>query len=213
MQQVQYVPPSGAVDEPAEVQRVSEVNSSVYDFAACELAYRAGGWTINALANKYKIPEATLRRFAKRHEWVAGGAELKRKIVRDALSGIPVGHASIDGELTNSLAGDELVQVRQFDEAAKDLGDMRMGLDVARAGMSKLLQMVAMVEHPKDVKLIVESNKIAVETIRKIRNLDDEPPPADQNVTIDISDGFAELRAAFHKRLQTINPPAEADGA
>jgi hypothetical protein len=187
---------------------MSEVNSTAgYPFAAAALDYCAGGWSINALADKHKIPEATLRRFAKKHEWVSGN-EQKRGMVREALAGLAL---SYDETMEKFFDADELRQ-HQLDEATQDVTDMRLGLHVARSCMAKLLVMVQSVELPKDVKLIVESNKLAVETIRKIRSLDDDPAP-EAAVNIEINDGFAELRAAFRKRLETINPAAAADAA
>jgi hypothetical protein len=97
-----------------------------------------------------------------------------------------------------------------LDEATQDVADMNTGLAVARKSMQKLLAMVDAVDQPKEVKLIVEANKIAVETIRKIRALDDDAEGA-TNVTVEVSDGFAELRAAFQKRLQQpVGAPANA---
>ena len=178
-----------------------------YDFSAAELEYHAGGWTINALATKYSIPEATLRRHAKKHGWVKGNADLKRTAVREAMAGY-----SLDEQVTNNLSVEQVRQLR-MDAAAQDVADMSMGLTVARKSMAALLVMCEQVEHPKEVKLIVEANKVAVETIRKIRSLDgDEAPEA--TLSVDISDGFAELRAAFKKRLETpsvTNSDGDAD--
>jgi hypothetical protein len=174
-----------------------------YDFDAAELEYHAGGWSINALANKYSIPEATLRRHAKKHGWVRGNVDLKRTMVREAMAGF-----SLDEQVTNDLT---ITQVRQLraDAASQDVADMNMGLTVARKCMAALLVMCDQVEHPKEVKLIVEANKGAVETIRKIRSLDADDAP-EASVTVDIGDGFAELRAAFKRRLEQSTGDADA---
>lgn len=171
-----------------------------YDFGAAELDFRAGGVSINALANKHGIPEPTLRRYAKKHGWAAANSEVKRELVRDAMAGIPLpyGKQLTDGMTTAQR--DEAVRNIQLSEAEQDVKDMHTGLQVARACMGKLLAMVEQVDHPKEVKLIVESNKLAVDTIRKIRALDDEQGP-EASVSVEISDGFADLRAAFRKRL------------
>lgn len=179
-----------------------------YDFDAAELEYRAGGWSINALADKYHIPEATLRRFAKKHAWVKGNAEVKRGLVRDAMAGIPLGY---DELATNDLTNDAVRQL-QLGAAEQDVADMNLGLNVARRCMAALLAMVGQVEHPKEVKLIVEANKAAVETIRKIRSLDNDDAP-ETSLTVDIGDGFAEVRAAFRKRLEALQTPDEPDSA
>lgn len=176
-----------------------------YDFSAAALDYQAGGYSINALAQKHGIPEPTLRRYAKREGWIKGNSEAKRELVREAMAGMP-----LDEALTNGMTNDEAVRQVQVEEATQDVQDMNTGLSVARACMGKLLTMVDQVDHPKDVKLIVEANKAAVETIRKIRSLDDEQGP-ETSVQVEISDGFAELRAAFRKRLQQPVAAAQDD--
>jgi DNA-binding MurR/RpiR family transcriptional regulator len=174
-----------------------------YDFAAAEIDYRAGGYSVNALAQKHGIPEPTLRRYAKKEGWIKGSSDVKRELVREAMAGMPLD----DEQLTNGMTSDEAVRQVQLNEASQDVQDMNTGLAVARKSMGKLLDMVDQVDHPKDVKTIVEANKLAVETIRKIRALDDDQGP-ETSVNVEISDGFAELRAAFKKRLQQ---PVAAD--
>lgn len=175
---------------------MSETNG--YPFDAARLDFAAGGWSMNALATKHGIPEATLRRHAKKHGWVKGAADVKREMVREAMAG----GDQLDEALTNDLTNDEAVRQRRIDEAMQDVDDMNTGLDVARACMKKLLGMVEQVDNPNDIKRIVEANKGAVETIRKIRCLDSEQEPGDTNVTVTVDDGWAELREAFRKRLE-----------
>jgi DNA-binding MurR/RpiR family transcriptional regulator len=184
------------------------MSTDKYDFAAAEIDYRAGGYSINALAAKHGIPEPTLRRYAKREGWIKGSSDVKRELVREAMAGTP-----LDEQVTNDLTS-EAVRQTQLDEATQDVQDMNTGLSVARACMNKLLTMVEQVDNPNDVKRIVEANKAAVETIRKIRALDDDSGP-ETNVTVQVSDGFDDLRAAFKKRLQqaTPTPATDADPA
>lgn len=204
MQQAQYVLPS----LPTERVRGASSNTSPYPFGAAELDYQAGGWSINALSKKHGIPEPTLRRHAKRFGWVSPtGTEVKRAMVREALaSGLaPRFVADLTNECVNRPdEADEPDEARQatLGEAEQDVADMRLGLHLARTCMAKLLRLAAVVELPKDVKTIMEANKLAVDTIRKIRNLDDEPVQPESSVAINITDGFSELRAAFQKRLE-----------
>ena len=176
-----------------------------YDFAAAELDYRAGGYSINALAARHAIPEPTLRRYAKREGWIKGSSDVKRELVREAMAGTP-----LDEQVTNDLTNDEAVRQAQINEATQDVQDMTTGLSVARACMNKLLTMVEQVDNPNDVKRIVEANKAAVETIRKIRALDDDSGP-EASVTVEVNDGFAELRAAFRRRLEQPVGAAQDD--
>lgn len=168
-----------------------------YDFGAAEIAFRAGGISMNALAAQFGIPEATLRRHAKKNGWIKGASETKRELVAEVLAG-----GTLDEGVTNEMTNDEVRQ-RQLDEATQDVADMNRGLEVARKVMDKLLVMVDACSSTADVKRIIEANKAAVETIRKIRALDAEvpAPAADTTVTVQLDDGFAELRAAFRKRL------------
>ncbi|MBA5606330.1 hypothetical protein H3H36_13315 [Duganella sp. FT3S] len=89
----------------------------------------------------------------------------------------------------------------QADAAAQDIHDMNTGLAVARKVLNRLIDMVDETDDPRDLKVVVEANRAAIDTIRKIRSLDAEAPAAHATVSIDVSDGFAELRAAFEKRL------------
>lgn len=170
-----------------------------YPFDAAELDFATGMYSMNALANRHGIPEATLRRYAKKHGWVKGSAETKRELVADALAG-----GDVDEEVTNKLTNDEVRQ-RQMKEAAQDVADMNKGLQVARKVMDKLLTMVDSCDSSADIKRIVEANQAAVLTIRKIRSLDNEaPPPPETTVNVTVDEGFAELRAAFRKRLAAM---------
>lgn len=149
-----------------------------YNFADAEVDYRAGLMSVNAIATKHGIPEPTLRREAKKLGWVKGLSSTKRVMVQDAMSG---------ADLTKTLTNDEVRQ-NQLSAANQDVTDMNSGLAVARACMSSLLMMVPLAEGPRDIKSIVEANKGAVETIRKIRGLDELPSdPGDDPVSSLIS--------------------------
>lgn len=177
---------------------MSEVNNNGgYAFDAAELDWLAGGVrSMRELGRRHGIPEATLRRYAREHGWAARGAcDQKRELVREALAG-----GALDAEATQNLTHDEMRQ-RRVTEAMQDVEDMQAGLRVARACIAKLLGMVETIDNPNDVKRIVEANKGAVETIRKIRSLDADDTP-EASVTVEVGDGFAELRAAFKRRLE-----------
>jgi transposase-like protein len=136
-----------------------------YNFSDAEVDYRAGAMSVNAIATKHGIPEPTLRREAKKRGWIKGLSSTKRAMVQDAMSG---------ADLTNRLTNDEVRQ-NQLSAAQQDVEDMNCGLSVARACMRSLLAMVASAEGPRDIKTIGEANKVAVETVRKIRGLDELP--------------------------------------
>lgn len=179
-----------------------------YNFDAAAVDFAAGGMSMRAVAVKHGIPEATLRRHARLHGWVKGASESKRELVREALAGVPMGED--DAGVTQKFTHEQVRQ-KQLEEAGQDVQDMETGLEVARRCMQRLLTMVDQVDNPNDVKRVVEANKAAVETIRKIRSLDDEAPAAPEtNVNVTLDDGFLELRAAFKKRLEGMTQAADA---
>ena len=148
-----------------------------YNFADAEVDYRAGSMSVNAIATKHSIPESSLRAEAKRLGWVKGLAATKRAMVADAMAG---------GDPAKVLASCE-VRRNQLSAAEQDILDMNNGLAVARGCITALMAMVAEVSEPRDVKTIVEANKSAIETIRKIRGLDDAPPTQEDAVSALIS--------------------------
>lgn len=148
-----------------------------YSFGDAEADYRAGSMSVRAIADKHGIPEPTLRREAKKYGWVKGLASTKRAMVSDAMAG---------ADLTHSLTHDEVRQ-NQLSAASQDILDMNNGLSVARGCITALMSMVAGVKEPRDIKTIVEANKSAIDTIRKIRGLDDAPPTQEDAVSALIS--------------------------
>lgn len=113
-----------------------------------------------SLATKYAIPETTLRREIKRRGIVRGdAADRKRRLV--------AGHFS--GELADETASSEAAIAAA---AGLDIDDMQTGLDVARNCLRNLLEISEKTKDPRVIKAIVESTKVSIETIRKIRGLD-----------------------------------------
>lgn len=144
-----------------------------YNFSDAESDYRSGILSVNAIATKHGIPEATLRREVKKLGWIKGLASTKRAMVSDAMAG---------ADLTKQLTNDEVRQ-NQLSEAQHDITDMRNGLSVARACIAALINMVPAMDNPRDIKTAVEANKGAIETIRKIRGLDEATNTPDDSLT------------------------------
>lgn len=158
-----------------------------------EVDYIAGVSSVNSIARKHGIPESTLRREAKLRGWVRERPETRRHHVALSLAG-------------ETLASEMANDVQQVHAAAiaQDVEDMNSGLAVARQVVKKLLPLVELVDDPRDLKVIVEANRAAIETIRKIRSLDEPPPPPiAQAVSMTVTDGFDELRAAFQRVIAT----------
>ena len=133
------------------------------DWIAIEGAYRSGEKSLRDIAAEYGGSESTIRHRAKKNGWVRDPEKTKRQMVRAALSG-DVAHVAAQSAMRNIET-----------EASVDVEDMNLGLAVARACLRRLAIIVEQSEDAKEIKVIAESNKIAVETIRRIRGLDDAP--------------------------------------
>lgn len=140
------------------------------DWAALEAAYRAGVKSVRAIAEEHCVPEGTIRSRAKKHGWTRNPEGTKRELVRAAMSGA---QTSFTQTFTHAATRESIES-----EADQDIADMRNGLSVARGCIEKLKAMVESAGGPRDIKIIVEATKGAIETIRRIRGLDDPAPPS-----------------------------------
>lgn len=134
------------------------------DWNAIEALYRANKGSVLSIAKEHGVTEGAIRARAKKGGWVRDPEGQKREIVRARMSGVT--SQVTNYEVRNVIAS----------EAEQDIADMRAGLSVARACIRRLSDMVDDAEGPRDIKTIIEANKGAVETIRKIRGLDEERP-------------------------------------
>lgn len=139
------------------------------DWPALETAYRAGVKSVRSLAAEFDVPEGTIRSRAKKHGWTRNPEGTKRELVRAAMSGA-------DSNFTHTVTQRE-VRENIESEADQDIADMRNGLSVARGCIEKLKAMVESADGPRDIKVIVEAVRGAVDTIRRIRGLDEPAPP------------------------------------
>lgn len=132
------------------------------DWEAIEAKYRANVSSTNELAKRHGITEGAIRARAKKHGWVKDPEGTKRRIVREHLAGI-----------TKDVTSYEVRNVIES-EAAIDVQDMRDCLSVARSILSKQLESIPLLSEPRDLKVAAETLKINMETIRRIRGLDDD---------------------------------------
>jgi hypothetical protein len=142
------------------------------DWNAIEGQYRANSTrSIRSIAAEFGVTEGAIRSRAKRLGWVRDPSSTKREIVESAMAGVPIDSRGItQDELRNLVT----------QEATNDLTDMSAGLSVARQCIGKLSEMVKTADDPREIKIIVEANRGAIETIRKIRGLDrEEEKPKD----------------------------------
>ena len=133
------------------------------DWIAVEGEYRAGKRSLREIAADHGISEGAIRKKAKAGGWLRDPSGAKRERVKAIMAG------------AGTQEGTQYATRTLETEAAQDATDMGLGLDVARACLRSLRDMAPMCDNPKDLKVVAEANKIAVETIRRIRGLDDAP--------------------------------------
>jgi len=132
------------------------------DWLTIETEYRGTTTSINKMALNHGISDGAIRKQAKKNGWIRDSGELRRSLVKDKLDGI-----------TRDSTG-YAVRTLIEQSAEQDVIDMSDGLAVARGSIKKLLVMIEICEEAKEVKIILEANKIAIDTIRRIRGLDAE---------------------------------------
>lgn len=116
-----------------------------------------------SLAEKYDIPETTLRRAFKSRGIIRGTAvQRKRQLIEDHFS----------GETASDPANPEVLQASIEIEAAADIKDMGDALTVCRKAIRRLLEVVEQITDPREIKAVCDANEKAMLTIRKIRGLD-----------------------------------------
>ncbi len=147
------------------------------DWISIEGHYRAGQRALRDIAGEFGITEGAIRARAKKLGWTQNAAQTKRRLVADRMAGA-----------TQDIAQNVM---RNIETAAdQDIQDMRLGLKGARAILQSAVDSVGLqgihiteagklelAIEPKDLKVLSECIKINVETIRKIRGLD-EPEKA-----------------------------------
>lgn len=131
------------------------------DWLSIESDYLTGEKSVNAIAGEHGISEGSIRAKAKKNGWIRSAAKTKRDLVSNAMAGITNGTAFVN---VRNLINAEVEQ---------DVQDMQDCLSVARACVKRLYGMVELTEEARDIKIIVEANKTAMETIRRIRGLDE----------------------------------------
>lgn len=142
------------------------------DWVAIEGVYRAGKESVLGIANAYGISEAAIRKKAKQHGWIRDPEGTKRQMVRAAMAGSTNKSAkSAPAGITD--AGTAAAAHTMEEEAAQDIADMRAGLEVARLCIRRLRDALEDTTDAKEIKTIAEANRISVETIRRIRGLDE----------------------------------------
>lgn len=142
------------------------------DWLGIEARYRAGA-SARELSREHDIPHTRILRRAERFAWMQDPAGLKRERVKASLLGDPT-----------TAKADSLIDAA----AAEDVEDMNRGLRNARKILQRIEEhldqghLIAVDdqgrEHyaapsAKDLRTLGAANLASIETIRRVRNLDD----------------------------------------
>jgi len=156
------------------------------------------GATWRELAAEFNLPAETIRQWSERNGYGRNPTDAKRKLVQDLLAkpdetGQQTGQPGQTGQKPVSTGNPEV------DEAAReDARDMRLGLTAARlalqvSAMGLKQQRDTGEADPRSTKLWSECVAINVNTIRKIRGLDDPKP--------ELNNDFATAAEAVRRKL------------
>lgn len=136
------------------------------DWEIIEGVYKAGARSLRDIAQEYGTSEAGIRRRAKKYGWVRDAVKTVRQIVNDKMAAGIMAH----NETQDAVR-------RLMDDAIKaGVADMEMGISNARMILLRInnsLSIPELVLEPRDLKILCEANASAIETIRRIRQLDD----------------------------------------
>lgn len=150
------------------------------DWLAIEGEYRAGVRSLRKIAAEHGASEANIRKQAKKNGWVRDPSGVKREMVRAALAG--------------SAQSGAHRALRTIAESAEDaVSDMQSSLEVARAALRCLLEAAKTASDPRKIKIIVEANKLNVETIRLILSLDEPVKPESAKTLADVVNAMREV--------------------
>lgn len=141
------------------------------DWLGIETEYRGTTTSVLQIAKTHMISEGAVRARAKREGWVRDNGKLRRSLVVSKMSGI-----------TNQATNYDIRNLIE-QSANQDAADMNTGLAVARGCLCKLLVLTETCDEPKQIKVILDANKTATETIRRIRGLDEETDERARDVT------------------------------
>ncbi len=139
------------------------------DWIAIEAAYRGGSDSVRSIAGAHGVSEGAIRKQAKKNKWLRDPEGLKRERVK----------AFLAGESTRGYAPRTPADLILNQEAEEDARDMKLGLQAARlalqvSAMGLKNQREAGEAKPGETKCWSECVALNINTIRRIRGLDDK---------------------------------------
>lgn len=149
------------------------MTNKIPDWNIIEGLYKTGERSLRDIAAEHGITEGTIRARAKKQGWVRDAVGTVRKQVNEHIAGV-----------TQGISQDAVRKM--MDDAAKaGIIDMEMGIGNARKVLMHVNNLLGDPEQtliePRDLKVLNEANAGAIETIRRIRQLDE---PANQAVQL-----------------------------
>lgn len=113
------------------------------------------------IAGDHGISEGAIRAKAKKNGWMRDAAGLVRRKINDHIAGI-------------TQNGTQNTMRKIMDDSARaGIADMEMGLSSSRRVLGCVADMLESADNPRDLKTLNEANAGAIETIRRIRQLDE----------------------------------------
>jgi hypothetical protein len=153
--------------------------TKLIDWIAIEIDYKAGIRTLRVIGDVHGVAESTIRKRAQKHGWLRDPSGIKNEMVRNAMAGAQIGAQESAQEILRTIS----------QEVVEDVTDMKRGLHVSRTCLANLVLAANAATEPKDIKVIIEATALAIDSIRKIRGLDEPsrggplPPPVYKIVT------------------------------
>ena len=160
---------------------MSRANKTI-DWASIAEDYIAGVKGIRAIGREYDVAEGTIRAKAKRAGWIRNPKSVKAKKVKEQMGGKAKAKTVNDKMAVfhePHQVAVSLENVDQLVEAAvnQDVKDMNLGLENARKALHKAGLMIDLLDDsegdPRFLKTLADVTKLSVDTIRKIRGLDE----------------------------------------
>jgi hypothetical protein len=145
--------------------------------------------SLRDLSSEHGVPESTIRLRAQKEMWgPRNAAEQKRALVNAGLAGAAHPSAHCAGSTGAAIAI----------EANQDIQDMLLGASVGRTILQRIRDWLSPDKEgkvyswaPKDLKTLAEGARVALETIRRARGLDDPqkvPPDPSSKINVYLPD-------------------------
>lgn len=134
------------------------------DWDAIEAEYLAGIESIRAIAEAYNVSDTAIHKRAKKQGWVRNPAAAKRRQVSQKIN------SGLRDGLQEGLQ--KKAQTIIDNAVTEDVTDMLSGLSNARAALARINDMLIESDKPADIKTLSDANRINIEVIRTIRELD-----------------------------------------